>query len=205
MEDRLHHRAGRDPGTPRPSLTGLAPTPHHPADPAAATGQLGLHENTTIRSRGNVNTPSKPADRQPNNHQHAHTPLRTLRAHPLTRKPASQAARIGGFRLSSVAGWGEGQRAATIAVKTARRATPPLSPRRQSRPDCRSSPGPVAGPAWTLRREAAAPNPGHDRRPSPALVVGRASWRRRRESRYARVGGIGRGVRTCPDLDGNAN
>ena len=100
MEDRLHHRAGRDPGAPRPSLTGLAPIPHHPADLAADTGPLGLHENTTRRSRGNVTTPSKPADRQPNNHKHAHTPLRTLRAHPLTPKPASQAARIGGSRLS---------------------------------------------------------------------------------------------------------
>ena len=36
-----------------------------------------------------------------------------------------------------------------------------------------------------FRREAAAADPGHDPRPSPAFIVGQASWRRRRQSRNA--------------------
>ena len=83
MEDRLHHRAGRDPGAPRPSLTGLAPIPHHPADPAAATGPLGLHENPPDVPAGTSTHPqSQPTGSQTTTNTLTHHSERCARTHP---------------------------------------------------------------------------------------------------------------------------
>ena len=101
MEDRLHHRAGRDPGAPRPSLTGPVPIPHHPATPRPTPARSACTKTPPDVPAG-TSTPhqSQPTGSQPPpTHSHtAHNPARAL----TNRKSASETSRIGGSRLSSV-------------------------------------------------------------------------------------------------------
>ena len=89
LEDRLHHRARRDPRAPRPSLTAPPRSPQPPADPTADTGPLGLpRKRPPHASRGNADTPitaSRPAVKPPPTRSHtAQNPPRTL-TYPQTR------------------------------------------------------------------------------------------------------------------------
>ena len=108
MEDRLHHRAGRDPGATRPSLTGLVPIPHHPATPRPTPARSACTKTPPDVPAG-TSTPhqSQPTGSQPPpTHSHtAHNPARA----PPTANPRQKRAEsvvsglvsvIYGFQLS---------------------------------------------------------------------------------------------------------
>ena len=105
MEDRLHHRAGRDPGAPRPNLTELAPS--LTAQPTRGRHRRARRARKTAatRSRRQLDT-LKASQQAVHNHQHPHTSIQNDTRALTYRQSASEATRIGGFRLSQNASIG---------------------------------------------------------------------------------------------------
>ena len=91
MEDRLHHRAGRDPGAPRPSLTGLAPSHTTQPTPRPTPARSACTKPAPDVPAGTSTHPqNQPTGSQtPPTHSHTtHNPARAL-THPQIRVTSS--------------------------------------------------------------------------------------------------------------------